>query len=120
NPTHQYGTDGTFEVCLTANNSNGSDTLCKEIIVIISSIKGNSEKVNIVIYPNPTTSRVTIKTPINVNIEKVEIYDYSGKRIHLLNGSFQNEILMDELTTGIYILDIQTSHGRVLKKLIKN
>lgn len=33
NPSHTYSTNGTYNVCLIASNSNGSDTICKNVTV---------------------------------------------------------------------------------------
>ena len=37
-PTHTYATEGTYTVCLTAGNSLGSDTHCRDIPVIVLSV----------------------------------------------------------------------------------
>ena len=121
NPTHQYGTQGTFEACLVATNTNGSDTLCKNVTVLTSSIAPKSTKaLDVVIYPNPTNNHFWIKIPENVNVNTIGIFDYAGKQVQLFSDGLEKEINVSELPTGIYFIDIQTDQGRVMKKLIKN
>ena len=78
---------------------------------------------DIVIYPNPTTSRVTLSFRKNVNETKtITLLNCTGQKIfqQLLDKSSGTAIQMDasNLSPGIYLLHIQTEQGLLAKKLI--
>ncbi len=60
NPDHTFSSPGTYEVCLTVSNANGSDTKCKTVRVSTSSTGEPTPDVVIGLYPNPTTGRVNV------------------------------------------------------------
>jgi len=69
---------------------------------------------NLKIYPNPTKSSLTIIC--NGSIEKVEIFDYSGK---LVKTEFNKEIDIADLLFGVYFLKSTTNDGEYIEKIIK-
>ena len=77
------------------------------------------EKFNL--YPNPATNIVNITNSENLLIKQVEIYDVAGKLINTQNFNNETEIQLniENLTSGTYILHLQTNEGVAVKKLIK-
>ncbi len=74
-----------------------------------------------VIYPNPTTNTITIKSP--TTIKHISVYDLLGKQV--LEFSAPNQILeynldISILNSGVYNLKIKTELGTETKKIIKN
>jgi hypothetical protein len=70
---------------------------------------------NVSIYPNPTSSTVTIKT--NEIIENVIVYNLLGKEI--LRGKMET-IDVSSLSQGMYMLQIETQNGVIgTKRIIK-
>lgn len=68
------------------------------------------------ISPNPTANFVNIKTDSKINY--VEVLDLSGKKVfNDLSG--KNQIDISSLTSGNYILKVNTSKGILTKKIIK-
>ncbi|AZA53716.1 T9SS type A sorting domain-containing protein [Chryseobacterium sp. G0201] len=67
------------------------------------------------IYPNPVSDLLNIKS--NVKIEKVEIFDISGKKINIVLNS--NKIDVKSIPSGSYIVIIETKEGKTTKKFIK-
>jgi|SRR5690554_67225 len=78
-----------------------------------------SEKFNI--FPNPATDLVTITNNESIGIEKVSVYDSTGKIVKSQKGKKENEILLntEDLNSGTYFLHIVTSDGTGIKKLVK-
>src|SRR5690554_569384 len=78
-----------------------------------------SDKFNV--FPNPTTDVVTITNSESIGIEKVSVYDITGKIVKLQKAKKENEILLniEELNSGTYFLHIITDEGTGIKKLIK-
>ena len=70
----------------------------------------------VVIYPNPTTSIVTVAMPRSIILEKCTVFNALGQKVE----EFKTNILsVDQLAAGMYTLEVITSEGRILKKFIK-
>jgi len=73
------------------------------------------------VFPNPAESVVNITNADNLYVESVTIYDISGKEIK--KQVFANEsniqLNVENLTSGAYMLHLQTNEGTAVKKLIK-
>jgi hypothetical protein len=80
------------------------------------SLESNSENNEFYIYPNPTKNIVHFK---NISeIEEIKIFDYLGKEV-LKQTIINNEINVENLSKGIYIVEIHSENGTVYKKFIK-
>ncbi|WP_299675471.1 T9SS type A sorting domain-containing protein [uncultured Dokdonia sp.] len=67
------------------------------------------------IYPNPTSTSVTIQIDQNNILEKVTIYNNLGQ---LIKTSIETTIDTSNLSKGMYILELTTNQGKASKKLI--
>jgi len=72
------------------------------------------EEIQLEVYPNPSTGNFKILS--RNAIEKIEVFDLSGKRILIENSS---EIDLKDFDAGIYFFKIFTSTGSILKKVFK-
>ena len=68
-----------------------------------------------IIYPNPTTGKLTIDNG-QLKIENIEIYDIVGRKIVNCPLSIDNSIDVSHLANGLYFLKI----GNKTVKVIKN
>ena len=76
----------------------------------------DAEKHSLVIYPNPTTNSLTIKS-ISESITKIAVYSASGVRATVsVDGTTINTA---HLMSGIYILEITTINNKYHHKFIK-
>lgn len=123
NPTHLYGTGGSFTVVLTAENACGTDDTT--IILTDVSLMENAIQRSLEVYPNPTNDAVTIafETGDSKNIS-VRITDVSGKEIMKIsadsaNGRFEQQISLGNLSDGVYIIKIEAGQLRAHQRLIK-
>lgn len=96
------------------------NTTDNKVIIIKDSTLGLSEseeKNNILIYPNPTTDYLYIKS--DLDIKDIQISDLNGRVIN--NLEFQdNKMHLASLQTGIYFAKISDLNGKILiKKIIK-
>lgn len=86
----------------------------ENISVSTASISAN-EIETIAIYPNPASDIVTLNT--DEQIEKVQIFNIMGD---LVQTEQSNSFSINELSTGIYIIDVKTTSGiyrtRISKK----
>ncbi|MEM0540999.1 GEVED domain-containing protein [Flavobacterium sp. j3] len=71
------------------------------------------------IYPNPSQNVVNIESKNNLIIESIKIVDLSGKII-IEKNQYTNQVDIENLSNGMYIVEV-ASEGRIYKKkLIKN
>lgn len=70
------------------------------------------------IYPNPAKDFVNVNLSGNVQIERVNVYNMLGavQSVELING----QIDLSKLNGGVYFIEVQTSSGTVVKRVIKN
>lgn len=99
----------------TRNSSKQTYTL------LITGAKGENlatndviSKSNLTVYPTLAKDIVNIKT--NDKIEKVQLFDISGK---LISTTKSNSINVSSLSSGVYIINIKTDKEVVSKKIIK-
>src|SRR6056297_113929 len=87
-----------------------------------TSVEDVNGREGMVVYPNPVSNEVTIKSQFNL-ILTLEIYDWSGKMI-LSVDNINNQIVkqdLSQLNSGLYSVLIRTETGKVYsKKLLKN
>lgn len=70
------------------------------------------------LFPNPVKDIVFIQNEGNLTIEKVSIYDMTGKKVMEKIGNTA-EINVSEIATGIYFIQIHSQGKLLQKKLIK-
>ncbi len=78
-----------------------------------------SEKFNL--FPNPASDVVNISNSENRIVNKVDVYDVTGKLINTQKFSNESEIQLnvEALSSGTYLLHLQTNEGIAVKKLVK-
>jgi hypothetical protein len=75
------------------------------------------------IFPNPVKDKLFISTSFDLLSYKANIFNINGKQVLSLNDSKlnNNSIDLQELTSGIYFVQINDNQGRsAIKKFIKN
>ena len=118
NPTHVYTSTGTFQVRLIASGCGLTDT--SEIAVSINSI-GIEESItnDVIIYPNPATSKIHIEGIDSFEIQHLELFNSIGQRVRSIGGSATN-IELSGVVPGIYFLSVELKNKqRFTKKIIK-
>jgi alpha-tubulin suppressor-like RCC1 family protein len=70
------------------------------------------------IYPNPANDILHFQNPDNLTINKIFITDMLGKRVMEVNEN-TNEINVQQLSQGVYILEILSEGKSYLNKFIK-
>ena len=68
------------------------------------------------VYPNPISDVLHVQLPSNVSIEKVYFYNNLGQVV--LENNTTNIVTLT-LSSGVYLIQIQTSEGTYHKKIIK-
>lgn len=125
--SYAYTQSGNTMVILTINCGTKTLTTYQSYINITntSSVPIYGAEQNLFIYPVPFSNKLNIdfttQKSENVNILLI---DASGRvliinKIHALSGVNNTEINTSQLSSGIYILNIETSNGIVRKQIVK-
>ena len=69
------------------------------------------------VYPNPANTEVFIQKPNDMIISKIRIFDVLGRTVKETN--FKNRINIEQLSTGLHFLTIETNKGTIHKRLLK-
>jgi hypothetical protein len=67
------------------------------------------------IYPNPVKDIVHIQS--SATIEQVAIYDMSGRMLRQVQMT--NDIPVQDLARGVYVIKIETKKGIEVRKIVK-
>ncbi len=79
-----------------------------------TSILRAKEENNILVFPNPTGSNLTVQT--NESIEEILVYNIKGK---LVKREFVSTFSVNDLSQGIYFLSIKTASGIKKSRFVK-
>ncbi|MEI6310695.1 MAG: PKD domain-containing protein [Bacteroidota bacterium] len=109
---HSYAHSGTYTIQLIVSNGCLSDTIYKSVSFIIDQVD-NLTLNDIQIYPNPTSSKISIIC--YEPIDQVILFDLQGNKV--LEG---NEAILDieKAATGTYVLKIVMRNGTSLYRKI--
>ena len=94
------------------NTKSGEASANIEIGTGIKDVVGNA----LSLYPNPSDDFIKIRSSLEVEILAVQIVSLLGVKADL---SYTNNLIdVSAITPGIYFVEIQTSLGKVLKKVV--
>jgi PKD repeat protein len=117
NPAHTYAVSGNYTVTLVVSNTCNSKTLTIPV-GITTGITKNIADETFMVFPNPSSGKVTINTSYTDNFD-VAVYNTSGKlvlsRNTLSNGK---ELDLQELSKGLYLLQLKDRDNRTISKRI--
>jgi hypothetical protein len=85
-------------------------------------IRENRQNENLItIYPVPANDFIIVHNNDNIKIDKVNIFDFSGRMVESLSDSMppQSVIRLDNYKNGIYFMVFYTDRGTIIKKVIK-
>ena len=72
----------------------------------------------VLLYPNPTSNVINIKTPDFITIERIRIFNTLGQL--LSTSDWNHTIDVSSLSSGLFFVELQTTRGRINKSLLKN
>lgn len=109
---------GTYSIIVSANLPCSTAVQMCNMNFIATGIENQSQQRDVpIIYPNPIIDRFTTNIEGNKLIDVSDIY---GRHLKSIN-TFDNEISVNELSKGIYIISIYNGQNSLIirKKMIK-
>jgi len=106
--------------------ASGNRTLTANFSPVTGIYNLQVDKNNIAIYPNPTSGNFTLVVSDFKNEEmQVKITNAAGEEIYLLpkekiNSTYSKEISLQNMSKGIYFVQIKTREGTTIKKIVIN
>ncbi|MBK8705105.1 MAG: T9SS type A sorting domain-containing protein [Saprospiraceae bacterium] len=116
-----YNAPGVYEICLEISNFAGSctDNYCA-IIDLEPNSTGNlhAQGIQMQLIPNPASISTRVKLAGAMPV-KVRLLDIYGQAIwQQAQPPAEFDIPLIEVTAGMYIVEVETEKGRVVRKLI--
>ena len=114
-----------FVVTITATDELGQTAQCFVTVSTdpVLSVDTFSLEENITLYPNPTSSTVTLENISSIPLTEVIITDINGRTIQTipLAGNFNSrQLSLDNLKSGLYFIRINSENASIVRRIIKN
>jgi PKD repeat protein len=129
NYTHTYNQTGNFDVSLMATSQSGAcgDTLAYNEYIVTwtpTAIPSLLAADGVNIYPNPNDGKFIITLGRDIQADKAQLIDVSGKLIkdlseQLKTSNSKAEVDLRELNlpNGVYMLEVSTKKGKVVERI---
>ncbi|SNR14349.1 leucine-rich repeat domain-containing protein [Tenacibaculum jejuense] len=82
------------------------------------SIENEELKNFIVLYPNPTNGILNIDVSNNISIRRLDVFSITGVKVKSID-KVTEKLNIQDLPSGVYMINIQSTQGRIVKRLIK-
>ena len=102
------GTDNYFGGITTGQENFMFDALSIDEVIL--------EDSSISIYPNPASEFINVKTSAQIN--RIELFDITGKKV--LATTQKENIKINHLPIGVYLLKVYSARGSFTKKVVIN
>ena len=112
--------DVTYTVTISGTGCQSINVVGDDILITATSENTNTINNNIpYFYPNPANDIVYINQPDNLRINKVTIFDITGKIVLIKENQMSSEVSLDisGLHGGIYTIQIQGPNFNYIGKL---
>ena len=111
-PVHTYAAPGIYEVCLTASNDYGSDSICKLLELSPVGIREIlPEKEKVVLFPNPVIDKLTLSFAKPLAADAIfHLFNALGQKVRsfpISRGQRNYSLSMSKEQRGIYFYSIE-------------
>jgi len=114
---------GTYTVTLCATDAFGNENCCEFQLTVDDNLSvEDAIDSSLSMYPNPARDQVFISNPNGIRITNIALYDLAGRLVSSKKQSQAlTEILIDisDITSGVYVVRIESALGTLHKQLIK-
>lgn len=77
----------------------------------------DQEVVSLSLFPNPVSSSLNINS--SVPVTGIELFDLTGRKVKSIKGDDIRTVVLSELPSGTYMVNLKTVSGRLVKKIVK-
>lgn len=122
-PSHTFGTVGTFTVTLTVTNQNGcSDVFTMQITVQeVDGITESQLNAALSMFPNPTTGNLNVNIDVaDADMIYVEVFNAVGKRLQVVNvneGQRNIDVDLTSFASGLYYVTVYVDEAKVTRRI---
>ncbi len=123
--THKYLKHGDYQVYYSATNGCGKADTTFTVVVENLSVSQKSAFGNLSVYPNPAEKNVVVEfTNSDRGVVQVNVLDATGKVVYQheslkINNTFIRNVDIDGLSAGSYLIEITSTSGTSVTKLLK-
>lgn len=111
-----FAVGSTYDIYGKDNLDNWSGVLAS--VTLIDLVLGLDNSLSFSIYPNPASNQIRIKGFEDLKIDKIEMFDLSGK-LQMTKGSSFDMIDISGLQSGVYLLKIHTGDQVLIHRIAK-
>ena len=125
NPQYTYDSSGTFTVTLTADGNCGVDVVTQTVVIqLVNTANQLTVADNISVFPNPSNGQYTVTIDGLTKDLTLKIVDVQGRTLREWQHAkptpnFTQTIDISSFAAGVYFLQVQTTDGVDVVKLIK-
>lgn len=124
-PAQTYSGNGTYTIRLITTNSCGSDTATQNVTILGVFVSAVEFDLNFDVYPNPSEGIVSLEFYAEDSEDAYDLYviDLAGKTVFEekfagQNGAIQKQLDLSFLPKGTYAVQLSSSEGTGIKKLV--
>ncbi|MBK6904533.1 MAG: T9SS type A sorting domain-containing protein [Saprospirales bacterium] len=118
---YQYAFPGVYTVCLEISNFAGTctDTYCLTLEIGPNATEDQDPSgFNVQLIPNPAKSNTKLKLS-GTSAIGVRLLDVYGQAVwESKAASSEYDIPLDALPAGVYLVEVETEKGKVVRKLV--
>jgi hypothetical protein len=115
-PNHDFGAEGSYEVCLTVTGSCGVETSCQTIDVVWTGVDEDAITADLLISPNPSNGQFSVSHP---SLQSVQIFGSDGRLVISENVfSASHEVNISSQAKGIYLVVATIDNEKLTAKVV--
>lgn len=124
-PTYSFGDEGDYNVCMSIMNPNVGcyDIHCEMVSFRVSKVADRKQRQSLVIYPNPTSDRISIRILEPANMpQHIIIRNMNGKIVDsFVVGQYVQQTTFDydvrHLPAGLYVVCLDNNNGLAYQRM---
>lgn len=92
---------------------NDIDSLCNNLFITTGEVDMSTTMISV--YPNPVSDILNIEFENSLEFENIVIYNSMGQSVY--KGLFQSQIKIDQLSSGVYFIQITKKKNEIAKMI---
>ncbi|NTW24685.1 MAG: PKD domain-containing protein, partial [Lentimicrobium sp.] len=117
NPSHTFGSNGSYTISLTVSNGSAQDTETKTAYIQVGpqGTGDNNLSQQLNLYPVPASTEMQIESPEKIGL--LIVTDMTGTEVFRVSvDDYKYKLNVENLMNGIYFIKVETVKGSAVKK----